>query len=289
MENSLISWCDNTFNGWIGCTKVGPGCLYCYAERDMDHRFGRVKWGLGHPRVLTSDAIWNAPLKWDREAEAFRAKHGHWPRVFAMSLADALDNEVIQAWRARLWTRVRETRRLRWMILSKRIGNAEGMIPQDFPNGFEHVGFMATVVNQMEFDRDIQKLMALKHWGASWVGLSIEPMLGRIDLHGHAMFLDYVICGGESGPNARPETMPDDVRFLESQCARAQTPFHFKQWGEWGPSPSGYNYDESEKLAAGRPFVHLSSGETLIRYGRGQAGRKLDGRIHDAILPAALA
>jgi protein gp37 len=293
MENTGISWADNTHNGWIGCTKVSEGedggCVFCYAERDMDHRFHRVNWGPGKPRVLTTDANWKKPLAWNAAADDFFAKHGHWPRVFSASLSDIFDNEVPQAWRDRLWELVRATPKLRWMLLSKRIGNAHDMLPQDFPRGFEHAGFMATVVNQKEWDRDKQKLMAVKHWGASWVGLSIEPMMGRIDLGGHAFFLDYVICGGESGPHARPNTMPDDVRFLEAQCDRNRTAFHFKQWGEWGVSPSGYTWQESEALADGRPFVHLSSGESLIRYGREQAGRKLDGRIRDAILPAALA
>lgn len=24
--NTKIEWADHTFNPWIGCTKVGPGC-----------------------------------------------------------------------------------------------------------------------------------------------------------------------------------------------------------------------------------------------------------------------
>jgi hypothetical protein len=36
-ENSKIEWCDHTFNPWIGCQKVSPGCDNCYAEAMMDH------------------------------------------------------------------------------------------------------------------------------------------------------------------------------------------------------------------------------------------------------------
>lgn len=46
-ENTKIEWCDATFNPWMGCTKVSPACQHCYAERDMDHRYGKVAWGPG--------------------------------------------------------------------------------------------------------------------------------------------------------------------------------------------------------------------------------------------------
>lgn len=48
-ENSGIEWTKHTFNGWIGCTKVGPGCDHCYAEtwdaRGMQG--GARRWGPG--------------------------------------------------------------------------------------------------------------------------------------------------------------------------------------------------------------------------------------------------
>jgi protein gp37 len=45
VEKSKIEWCDNTFNSWIGCQNVSPGCDHCYAEAMMDHRYGKVEWG----------------------------------------------------------------------------------------------------------------------------------------------------------------------------------------------------------------------------------------------------
>jgi protein gp37 len=47
-----------------------------------------------------------------------------------------------------------------------------------------------------------------------------------------AVFLDWVIVGGESGPGARP-MHPDWVRSLRDECVTAGVPFFFKQWGEW--------------------------------------------------------
>ena len=48
--NTAIEWCDHTFNPWIGCTRVGPGCDHCYAEADFDKRRHVVTWGAGQER-----------------------------------------------------------------------------------------------------------------------------------------------------------------------------------------------------------------------------------------------
>lgn len=87
-ENSKIEWTDHTFNPWMGCTKVSSACAHCYAERDMDHRYGKVKWGPQGTRVLTSAANWKQPLKWNREA----ARDGVRRRVFCASLADVFED-----------------------------------------------------------------------------------------------------------------------------------------------------------------------------------------------------
>ena len=50
MKNSNIEWTDHTFNPWMGCTKVSPGCDNCYAEACMDKRLHKVQWGPGNPR-----------------------------------------------------------------------------------------------------------------------------------------------------------------------------------------------------------------------------------------------
>lgn len=127
-ENSAIEWCDHTFNPWIGCTKVGPGCDHCYAEHLMDTRYGRVQWGAGNPRSRTSAANWTLPEKWNRDAAAFMAARGRRQRVFCASLADVFDNEVINDWRVDLFRLIAATPNLDWLLLTKRIGNAKPML-----------------------------------------------------------------------------------------------------------------------------------------------------------------
>lgn len=220
-ENSAISWTDHTFNGWLGCTEVSPACDGCYARVMMQDRYGRVKWGAGNPRVRTSVANWRKPLSWNRKA----TETGERPRVFCSSLADVFDNEVPQTWRDDLWALLRATPNLRWILLTKRIGNARKMLPTDWGAGYANTGIMSTLENQEVWDRDYPKLAATP---ARWHGVSAEPLLGRIDI-GDAR-PDWIITGGESGPGFRPLDM-DAVRFMRDQCARNGVTFHHKQNG----------------------------------------------------------
>jgi DNA repair photolyase len=68
-ENSKIEWTDHTFNPWIGCQHVSPGCDHCYAEAMMDHRYGKVEWGPHGERKRTSDENWKKPIRWNANAQ----------------------------------------------------------------------------------------------------------------------------------------------------------------------------------------------------------------------------
>lgn len=221
-EQTNISWADATFNFAIGCTEVSPGCDHCYA-RTMAERYGWAKWGAGQPRYRTSPENWKKPLAWNRKA----AITGYRPRVFCASLADVFDNEIPDAWREDLWQLIRDTPNLRWMLLTKRIGNVMKMVPSDWP--FAHVGIMATMVNQEEYDRDRWKLRDVP---APWRGISAEPLLGRIVLdHVNSRgSLHWLITGGESGPHNRALDV-GAVRYLRDQCADLGIAFHHKQNG----------------------------------------------------------
>jgi len=331
---TAISWADYTFNGWIGCTKVsteatgGGACDFCYAERDFDLRKHVAKWGAGEPRHKTK--TWGEPLKWNRQAEAFRAKHGHWPRVFAMSLADVLDNEVPDEWHTEFNDTVEATPNLRWMLTTKRGVNIPKMTPPDFFRRNQHAGVIISICNQPEVDRDVPRLLALKaELGIAWVGVSAEPLLGPIDLtnlcpfdaktHGWSAiwknngigrpWLDWVIAGGESGPHARP-SHPDWFRSLRDQCAAANVPFHFKQFGEWAevnpgaphrtvdwceydrnrpdPDPDDITRDGDLFVAPNGHVIQLRAhAQANVKYrlmrhvGRARAGRLLDGIDHN--------
>lgn len=307
-ENSAISWTDHTFNPWWGCTKVGLGCDHCYAEA-FDKRVGGSHWGAGASRRLIKD--WSAPRKWQKTAERHQATarslglpepKGPW--VFCASMADVFDNEVAPEWRGRLWDLVRETPALRWIFVTKRIGNAAKMLPDDWTSGaFSHCGLVSTIVNQAEADRDIPKLLATP---AAWRGLSMEPLLGSVDLTwalGNPLDiaaeflrrgqfapgletlrrLDWIIVGGESGPGARP-MHPDWARAIRDQCAAAGVPFHFKQHGEWIGVPDLRRLEGGAGPGFGR-FDHCQHdmAAEAVRVGKARAGRLLDGVEHNGM------
>lgn len=192
-ENSGIAWTDHTFNPWIGCTKVSPGCDHCYAEA-WDQRFDNgVHWGPGASRRRTNVQNWNKVRKWDRDAAA----SGRRTRVFCASLADVFDNEVPDDWRDDLWTLIAETPHLDWILVTKRVGNVERMAP---PSGFPlNVIILSTIVNQAEANRDMDKLLRLKRSGVvRKIGVSYEPALGPVDWSPWIAELDWLIVGGES-------------------------------------------------------------------------------------------
>jgi protein gp37 len=327
--NSKIEWTDHTFNPWEGCQKVGPGCDHCYAET-RNARFGggtAPNWGTGAPRRRTSPHNWAQPLRWNREC----VKTGARQRVFCASLADVFDKDVPAAWRTDLWDLIEATPALDWLLLTKRIGNAPRMLPASWmrtPRANVWLG--STIVNQEEADRDIPKLLQVP---ARVRFLSMEPLLGPVDLRNVAVpaeddrlrrpwdyqgykfnalaehdddrfhqapaTIEWVIAGGESGPNARP-MHPDWARSLRDQCASAGVPFLFKQWGEWRPlrveeiPASGGSFDlvsaDHRAPIASRCFQPAHSCEAMLtdpRYawqcpvvkaGKKAAGRLLDGR-----------
>lgn len=193
-ENSKISWTDHTFNPWIGCTKIGPGCDNCYAATQNTYRKWVPAWGDGNRR-RTSVQNWNKPLRWNKEAEKKGIKY----KVFCASLADVFDNTIPQEWRDDLWALIRATPFLEWQIVTKRIGNAKDTLPADWGDGYPNVWLIITTVTQEEFDRDFPKLKALP---VAIRGISMEPQLERISDIDPAV--DWIITGGESGAGARP-------------------------------------------------------------------------------------
>lgn len=287
-KNSKIEWTDHTFNPWLGCTKISPGCDHCYAE-------SWAKRG-GHPalwqgqRRRTTESNWQQPIKWNAEAEAQGVRY----RVFCASLADVFDNEADPAWRSDLFKLIAATPNLDWLLLTKRIGNVKALC-----GGVSHlqnVWLGATVINQEEADRDIPKLLATP---ARVRFLSIEPMLGPISLPlewlapfketdpalNRTPRIDWVICGGESGPHARPMD-PRWAKSLRDQCIVSGIAFFFKQWGEWQPYMHGHAYIEGFKesrISTPDGATPNRNGWPVYLVGKKAAGRELDGRTWDEV------
>lgn len=162
-EDSKIEWTDHTFNAIIGCTKVSPGCEFCYAERDMDLRLGKASWGPSGTRTMTADANWRSPLRWNQKAGEIGVRY----KVFTASLSDVFEDwqgpivdhngKMVAKWpdgtlfssddsvppripggvqshwitmddvRRRLFDLIDATPNLDWLMLTKRPENIDGM------------------------------------------------------------------------------------------------------------------------------------------------------------------
>lgn len=300
-EQTKIAWCDHTFNPFIGCAKVSPGCANCYAEELMDTRYGRVQWGVNGTRVRTSNSNWKKPYQWNRKAQ----EEGVRKRVFCASLADVFeDRPELVPWRADLFAMIDATPNLDWLLLTKRPENIKRLWPFGWyedkggPFTWPNVWIGTSVENQEQADKRIPYLLRIP---ASVRFLSMEPLLGPVNLtridYGSvvptqridvlrewyydedtlinfvfpddARRVHWVIVGGESGANARP-MRSDWVRGIRDQCQAAGVPFFFKQWGEWWPHEQG-------QWIGGPSIDHDTPDNEFYKIGKEAAGHLLDG------------
>ena len=227
-DRTGIAWTDHTFNPWLGCQAVSPGCIHCYAEKLVE-RYGWTRWGPEGERVSTSEAYWRKPLQWDRQAQREGQKH----LVFCASLADVFDNQAPEGKREELFELVKSTPRLIWQLLTKRPQNMAQMLPDDWEEGYQNVWLGVSAENQEEYDRRWPILAATP---AEIRFISYEPALGELTLAGHEAKPDWLIWGGESGPDCRP-MQPDWARAIEAQCAELEIRVFAKQWGDYRHNP----------------------------------------------------
>ena len=218
-EKTIIAWTDHTHNIAWGCTKISPGCKNCYADT-LSSRYGHHVWGKDAERRILSDANWLKPMEWNEQAEHEGRRH----RVFTSSMCDVFeDHPTIEQERAKLWDIIRETPNLDWQVLTKRHERIAANLPPDWNGGWDNVWLGVSI----ETNDYIHRADALRQIPAVVRFISYEPALGPVpdlDLAG----IDWLICGGESGPGFRP--MPDEwPRQAKQMCEDAGTAFFFKQ------------------------------------------------------------
>lgn len=291
-DKTGIEWTEATWNPVTGCSKVSQGCKHCYAERDWA-RMSRVPAYIG--RKFT-DVRWHydrleIPARWKK------------PRlIFVNSMSDLFHESVPFDFILRVFEVMAEADWHTYQVLTKRPERVLEFVNWCGSTIPEFIWMGVSVEDQATADERIPLLLKMPA-AVRWI--SAEPLLGPIDLRftnglvhgcdGADYLLDWVVAGGESGLNARP-MHPDWARGLRDQCAAAETPFLFKQWGEFANNEAaGLNLDDCMSLSKSGGWVEIdgdySSGEQaaptgsdavhVFRIGKKLAGRLLDGIEHN--------
>ncbi|MCM0760476.1 phage Gp37/Gp68 family protein [Sporomusa sphaeroides DSM 2875] len=261
MPKSRIEWTDRVWNPITGCTPISPGCDNCYAER-MSRRFAET-WGLpaDNPfKVTLHPERLEQPLNWKKACKIFVCSmsdlfHDDIPDDFIMQVFSTMAHAqwyhghifIILTKRPERMKRIIETIKTDIEKQQIPIRNENGTTTRRLTFAFplQNIWLGVTAENQEQAEKRIPILLqtpAVKRL------VSVEPMLSKVQLHpwwlpyhsNHYLHysahlhrgLDWVICGGESGPGARP-MHPDWARSLQDQCQAAGVSFFFKQWGEF--------------------------------------------------------
>ena len=255
-RGTKIEWTDETWNPVTGCTKVSQGCKHCYAEREWPRlqKLVPAYADRDFTSVMTHLDRLDKPLHWKRPR-----------KVFVNSMSDLFHPDVPLVFIARVFAIMGVCYQHTFQILTKRadrmatlldlpefranvhlerlrIINGDAVADAWRPDGNENrdwplrnVWLGVSVENQNAADERQAPMEQLAELGwMTWV--SYEPALGPVDWAPWMSFLSWAVCGGESGPDARP-MHPELARSLRDQCAAAGVPFLHKQNGEWG---SGY-------------------------------------------------
>ena len=211
---SKIEWTNKTWNPITGCNKKSEGCLNCYAEKM-------------HKRLT---AMGQEKYKFPFDCVRFHYEElgrnlGKKPKMFFVnSMSDTFNEKITDEQIDKILITCNKYPQHVFQVLTKRSERISGFI---YP---KNVWLGVTV----ELPKYKTRIDDLRKTDAKIKFLSCEPLLGdlgELDLTG----IDWVICGGESGPNARPMN-PDWVRNIQKQCKEQGVAFFFKQWGEWLPA-----------------------------------------------------
>lgn len=206
------------WNPWHGCRKISPGCQHCYMFR-RDAEFGRDS------TVITQTSSFRLPVKKRRDGSYLFMPEG---RVYACMTSDFFVEDADE-WREEAWRMIRERSDLHFCITTKRIERFDVSLPQDWGDGYENVTICATCENQAVTDKRLPLLLSLPIRHREIIH---EPMLDEIEIEKYLKSgkVERVICGGESGEEARV----CDYRWvlhIRAQCEKNRVSFYFKQTG----------------------------------------------------------
>jgi protein gp37 len=268
-----IEWTQETWNPITGCTKISPGCKNCYAERMSKRLAGRFGYPKDDPfRVTFRPLKVYQPMDWKK------------PRtIFVCSMGDLFHKKVDIGWIRGMVEVMLAADQHIYQVLTKRPQRMKEcldwlfdgrLLPAKLP---DHIWLGVTAENQKQADIRIPILLSIP---AAIHGVSIEPMLGAIDLEDHLWTMEYsgvsymgisemiptesnlswIVCGAETGPGKRPMDL-DWARSLRDQCQAAGVKFFFKRDSDGNRELDGRLWEEMPESAVEKSAKDVGRGK----------------------------
>lgn len=227
-DRTRIAWTDATWNPVTGCTPISAGCANCYARRMSRRlRYAGVDRYRHEFKPTFHQRALGEPLKWRKPR-----------RVFVCSMGDLFHEGIETRYIAAIFATMNNCPRHTFQLLTKRperYKEIQGeLIDLDHPPANIWLG--TSCEDQVAFDvrtEDLYGCPAAVRW------VSLEPLLGPIDLADAIGWLNWVVVGGETGPGARPCHVRC-VREIVEQCAAAGVPCFVKQLGAYAVLDARY-------------------------------------------------
>ena len=224
-QTSRIEWTDVTWNPVTGCTKIGPGCDNCYAQRFAE-RWRGIE---GHPYEQGFD-LRQWPLRLQQPSQWKKPR-----MIFVNSMSDLFHKRVDRQFIDKIFDAMEVADWHVYQVLTKRSSLMRRYVRGRYCDGKvpKHIWLGVSVEDAAHKGR----IDHLRQVNSESRFISFEPLLGPIDsvdLSGIA----WVIVGGESGPKARPMA-PSWATRLRDRCETAGAAFFFKQWGGARPKAGG--------------------------------------------------
>ncbi|MDW3208921.1 MAG: phage Gp37/Gp68 family protein [Reichenbachiella sp.] len=232
MSKSSIEWTTMTWNPTTGCDKVSAGCKFCYAEvlAKRLKAMGQKKYVNEFQLTLHPESLAD-PFKW-RKPQI----------VFVNSMSDLFHEDIPLSFIQRIFNIMNRLPQHKFQILTKRADILEKHAPM--LNWTSNIWMGVSVEDNLVLHR----IDHLRQIPAHVKFLSVEPLIGPVnDLNLEG--IDWVIVGGESGKTPRPMEK-SWVLDIRDQCAAANVPFFFKQWG-------GTNKKKTGRLLDGRTYDEM--------------------------------
>jgi len=233
-QSSKIEWTEATWNPTTGCSKVSPGCKNCYAEK-MAMRLqamGQSNYKNGFALTLQPHML-ELPLKWKK------------PKlVFVNSMSDLFHEDVPLDYIKKVFAVMRNAHWHTYQLLTKRserVAHINSKL-EWCPNIWMGVS--------VENENYTHRIDHLRETNAHVKFLSLEPLIGQLS-NLYLKEIDWVIVGGESGPNARI-VKEEWITDIQLQCNVQDVPFFFKQWGAWGADGQKRSKQANGRQLAGK-------------------------------------